>query len=382
MEEKKDAAQISSASSNPPASPQPTSQQTASTGSAPPSKSNKFNPLLVIIGIIVAVVLIVGAYFWFSSSKKNSQSAVTSKMYHIGILSGLDFFSPTIDGFKKKMAEQGYVEGKNVVYDIEKTNVEPAREESIVKKFIAEKVDLIFSFPTEVSLTAKKLTAGTNIPVVFADSYTEGVPLIDTVSHPGGNLTGVRFPGAEISVKRLEYVHQIKPLAKRIWVTYQSNYPPVPPMMEKFRAAAKTLDVTLVEVPATSAADTLKDLDARDKLAADPGIDVMMTVTEPLAVEPDVFNRIVKYASDHSLMLADSTVFPGDAGPLFSNMPNNVESGEQAATLADKIFKGINPGTIPVISPEIHLSVNAKVAQKLGITLTESFLSQAIQILH
>src|SRR4030042_2220739 len=75
----------------------------------------------------------------------------TQKVYHVGILSGLDFFANTADGFKEKMTELGYVEGENIVYDVQKSNFDIATYRNILNKFVADKVDLIFVFPTEAS---------------------------------------------------------------------------------------------------------------------------------------------------------------------------------------------------------------------------------------
>src|SRR6185436_784516 len=145
------------------------------------------------------------------------------KVYHIGILSGLDFFATTTDGFKAEMTKLGYVEGQNIVYDIQKTNFDSSREQQILDKFVADKVDLIFVFPTEASLAAKKATQGTSIPVLFANAFIEGNDLVKSVREPGGNVTGVRFPGPDIAVKRLEILHELVPQAKRIWVPYQKG---------------------------------------------------------------------------------------------------------------------------------------------------------------
>src|SRR5262249_19508203 len=93
----------------------------------------------------------------------SSCATSTTKVYHVGILSGLDFFANTADSFKTKMAELSYVEGKNIIYDLQKTNVDPTTEAKILDKFVADQVDLIFVFPTEVSLAAKQATQGTNI---------------------------------------------------------------------------------------------------------------------------------------------------------------------------------------------------------------------------
>ena len=93
-----------------------------------------------------------------------------AKVYRVGILSGLGAFAPVVDGFKSKMAASGYVEGKNITYDVQSTEVDTAAYKSITKKFVDEKVDLIVAFPTEAALEAKAAAQGTNIPVLFVMS--------------------------------------------------------------------------------------------------------------------------------------------------------------------------------------------------------------------
>ena len=137
----------------------------------------------------------------------------TPKVYHIGILSGLDFVADISDGFKSKMAEFGYVEGTNVVYDIQKTNFDMDAYRNILQKFVADKVDLILVFPTEASMEAKSATQGTNIPVLFTFALIEGMGIVDSVREPGGNITGVRYPGPEIALKRFEILMELVPHA-------------------------------------------------------------------------------------------------------------------------------------------------------------------------
>ena len=104
------------------------------------------------------------------------------------------------------MTELGYTEGKNIVYDVQKTNVDIDAYKKITQKFVQDKVDLIFVFPTEAAMEAKAATQGTNIPVVFDLAFTDvkGIDLINSVREPGGNITGVRFPSVDIASKRLE----------------------------------------------------------------------------------------------------------------------------------------------------------------------------------
>ncbi len=329
----------------------------------PPSQSRTRSLWPILAWIVVLTLLLSGC------------GATATKVYRVGILSGLDFFATTADGFKAQMTKLGYIEGKNVVYDVQKTNFDPAKEQEIFKKFVADKVDLIFVFPTEASLAAKAATQGTNIPVLFANAFVEGNTLIESVRQPGGNITGVRFPGPDIAVKRLEILHELAPQAKRVWVGYLRDYPSVPPVLEVLRPAAASLGVTLVEVPATSPADVRADLQARAQ-AADIGIDAILFIPEPLNVNPDAFAAMSKFAVEHKVPIAGAFISAEGNGVVFANLTDSVEVGELAAPLADKIFKGTPAGTISVVSPEAHLQFKYKVAQELGLAVPEGLLRQ------
>ena len=296
-----------------------------------------------------------------------------SKVYRVGILSGLDFFADTADGFKAKMTELGYIEGENIIYDMQTTNFDPAEEQRILEKFVADEVDLIFTFPTEVSLAAKAATQGTDIPVLFANSFIEGVDLIESVREPGGNITGVRYPGPDLAVKGLETLLEVAPQAKRVWVPYLQDYPSVPGQLEVLRPTAASLGVTLVEVPATSTAEIEADLQARAQ-SDDLGLDAILTIYEPLATWPDVVALVTEFAAEHQVPIGNQVVF--------RIVVNNVQVGRQAASMADKILKGTPAGTIPVTSADPVLIINYTEAQELGLMVSESLLRRADEIIR
>lgn len=147
------------------------------------------------------------------------------KQYKVGILAALDFFEKTTDGFKDKMTELGYIEGKNIIYEIYETNI-PVGNEKIFKKFIDDKVDLIFTFPTEATLEAKAVSVGSNIPIVFAHAGLQDTGIVENITNPGGNLTGVQFPGIEITARNFEITYEIAPNIKRIWLPYMKIIQP------------------------------------------------------------------------------------------------------------------------------------------------------------
>jgi len=324
--------------------------------------------MTLLVGVIVISLLLGGC-------------AQKPKVYRVGVLSGLSFVADITDGLKAKMTELGYVEGKNIVYDVKKTDFDLAVYKSILQKFVADKVDVIVAFPTEASQEAKAATQGTNIPVVFVFAQTEGMGLINSIREPGGNITGVRYPGPDIAVKRFEVMRELVPQAKRMLLPYQKGYPIIASQLEILRPAAATAGVTLVEAPADNAAELETLLQARAK-SADVGVDAILMLVDPLAVTPDAFAVMGKFASEHKLPIGGALMSAGGYESVFGVNVQNVAVGKQAAPLIDKIFKGTPAGTIPVVSAENYFQFNYKAAQALGLKVPEGLLGQADEIIR
>ena len=303
------------------------------------------------------------------------------KQYKVGILLGLESVAPIGEGFKAGMADLGYVEGENIVYDVQVTNFDIANYQTILKKFIAEEVDLIVVSPTDATMEAKKITEGTDIPVVFSYAFTEGMGIIDSVREPGGNITGVRFPGVDITLKRYEMMRTIAPDAKRIWMPYQRGYPIVPPQLAALKPLAEADGITLIEFPADNAAEIQAELEKR-AAADDIGMDAILALVEPLMVNPDAFTATVKFAYDHKLPFGGRYNTSGEYSSIFGVNVDFLECGRLAAPLADKVLKGTPAGTIPVVSPENFIQINYKIAQQFGLTVPEGVLEQADEIIR
>jgi putative ABC transport system substrate-binding protein len=326
---------------------------------------------------LVPVLLFLGAILVLSSC--GGQAA--PKTYRVGILAGLNPLAPITDGFKAKMTDLGYVEGQNIVYDVQQPGVDIPAYKRILQKFVADKVDLILVFPTEAVIEAKIATQGTNIPVVFANVLVEGMGIVDNVRAPGGNITGVRYPGSDIALKRFEIMRQLVPQAKRMLVAYQKDTPIVPPQLEILRPAAEAAGITLIEVPVANAAELETELQSVAK-TPNFSIDAILMLVEPLAATPDAFAVLGKFAAEHNAPVGGNIASAGEYETLFGLTINTKEAGQLAAPLADKIFKGVPVGTIPVVSSEPFLRINYKAAQKQGITLPEGLLSQADEIIR
>jgi putative ABC transport system substrate-binding protein len=319
--------------------------------------------------LLIAVLLLSGC------------TSQTQKVYHVGILCGLDPLVGITDSFKAKMTELGYIEGKNIAYDTQKTNFEPDKEQQILKKFVDEKVDLIITFPTEVSQAAKAATQGTGIPVVFVYATIEGNDLVDSVRQPGGNITGVREPGPDIFVKRLEILYELAPQAGRVYITYNPNVPPVPPALEALHNAAPLMNITLVENPVATAEEIKDDLQVRDTLN-DTGIDAILIMGEPTSVSSPALEAMINFAGKHKIPIGGLGRYTIGDSIIFSYEIETDDMGRLAASSADKILRGVPAGTIPVVTPEAKLLINYKLAQELGLNVSEGLLARADEIIR
>lgn len=303
------------------------------------------------------------------------------KVYRVGILSGARPFRDITDGFKTEMTQLGYIEGENIIYDLHELDGDHEEEKRVSRKFVEDKVDLIFAFSTEAALTAKAAAKDTAVPVVFAMGTIENTGLVETVRRPGGNITGVRFNGADLIVSELEIFLKIAPNTKRIWIIHDTTYPAGRDTMKVLRSEALSHDFTLVETHVGSIQDIKTVLRKRSELK-DIGVDAIEMVPDVFSLSPPGFTMIRDFAARHKIPVNGGPAFAPSMGSVLSGIPENIKMGEKAAFLADKVLRGTPAGTIPVITPDQYLRINYKVIQELGLEVPEDILHRADQILR
>jgi putative ABC transport system substrate-binding protein len=301
-----------------------------------------------------------------------------SKVYRVGIVNANTSFAAIGEGFKAEMANLGYTE--NIVYVVENPEANQDAIQSAVKKLMDDKVDVIVGFPALEAKALYATTQDTGFPAVFAYGQTEGGNLVKSVREPGGSLTGVRYPGPEMMSRRLEILTEMAPTVKRVWISYDKNNPNMPASLEALRSTASSLDVTLVEVPITTMEEFGADLEARADLD-DIGFDAILSMPDQFNSSADGFAVLNEFATEHKIPLAGGVEFQAKKGALFINTTDLTNVGRLAAPLVDKILKGTAPGTIPVVTPEQRIVINAQVAEKLGITVPEGLLKMADEVI-
>ena len=303
------------------------------------------------------------------------------KTYQVGILSGLDFFYDTSDGFREKMAELGYVEGENIEYDIRKSNFDMEAYETILNEFMDDKVDLILVFPTEASQQAKIITEGTGIPVVFANAFTEDTGLVNNIRLPGGDMTGVRWDGPNLAMQRFEIMKELVPGSKRIFIPYLKDYPIVNSQLEVLRTRFMAENLTMIEIPVSNAVE-LEDALERYETYVDSSTDAILIIAEPLCVTPDSFLVLSKFASGHRIPLGGVYMEYEGYASLFGITPRSIPQGRQAAYLADKILRGNKAGSLPVVTAESFMHINYRLSQELGLNVSDRLLNMADEIIR
>lgn len=326
--------------------------------------------------VVLLSLLLLGTLLFASC---NMQSR--PETYRVGVLSGLDFVAGITDGFKAQMTELGYVEGENIEYDVQMTNFDIPAYQRILNQFVEDKVDLILVFPTEASIEAKNIAEGSGIPVVFSFALIEGMGLVNNVREPGGNITGVRYPGPEVALRRFEILRQIAPDKTHFILPYQRGYPIVAPQLEILYPAAEAAGVTLTEVPADNAEEMASVLQALSE-SGDMENSAILMLVEPLLVTADAYALASAFAAEFQMPMG-GVMLPGEGyGSLFLVSVDAVKMGELAALQADKIFQGAAAGTISVISADMTLVINNRQAEDLGLEVPEELLTVADEIIR
>ena len=284
------------------------------------------------------------------------------------------------EAFQQSLRELGYIEGQNLV--IERRNVGTVGTVDLYASAAAElvrlKVDVIFAPEgSAAALAAKKAT--TTIPIVIAlASFPVEFGLVDSLARPGGNITGPSSGTApELFGKRLQLLKQTLPTASRVAVLSDPNNPGVVVNKNALEASARSLGITLQFVVARSPADLEPAFSRMRRERAE----ALVTVNSNFIVSQ--LKPIVDLAAKSRLptMYMDSRWAEG--GGLMSYGSSYRELYRHAAVYVDKILKGAKPADLPIERPtKFELVINLKTAKALGLTIPQSVLLQADEVIQ
>jgi putative tryptophan/tyrosine transport system substrate-binding protein len=303
-----------------------------------------------------------------------------AKVPRIGYVSTNLAASPQLpEAFRQGLRDLGYVEGKTIVVEFRSAEGKLERFPALVSELIALNVDVIVAANTQAALAAKQATQ--TIPIVFAgpfDPVTSG--LVTNLAQPGGNVTGLSASvGPELIGKNLELLKQAVPGVTRVAAFWHHDYPErtQKAILGEAEAAARPLGVRLQFVEAGDP----ETFDRAFLEMARKRVEALTVLTSVLIVSSR--RRLVDLAARHRLPAVYPMRLFVDEGGLMSYGPLWADIYRRAATHVDKILKGAKPGELPVEQPtKFELVVNLKTAKALGLTIPQSLVQRADQIIE
>lgn len=283
--------------------------------------------------------------------------------------------SPELSAFREGLRDLGYIEGQNVTIEYRFAKGNDSLLPDFAADLVRKDVDIIVTWGVTAARVA--LLATRTIPIVNGSmSDPVRAELVDSLSRPGGNLTGLTSSTPELSAKRLELVRETVPRLSQVAVLSTGN-PTAVLGLNETQDAARALGLTLHLRQVDDAAD-LEDAFASMAEAQAEGVVVLADL---------LFNqhrdRLVALAAEYRLPAVYYAREFVEAGGLMSYAPSFRNQFRQAASYVDKILKGADPADLPIErASRFELIINLKAADALGIELPHSLLVRADEVIE
>jgi putative ABC transport system substrate-binding protein len=301
----------------------------------------------------------------------------SQKVFRVALLSG---GGRTPDGappglLREAMRQLGYAEGQNVTYEARFAEGDAERLPAFAAELVALKVDVIATLGGPAAIAAKQATS--TIPIVMARAAGDAVAagLIASLARPGGNVTGLTDESVQLSAKRMELLKEAVPKAAVIAVLWNINDQG---MTLRYREIEKAARILKVDVQAHGVRRP-EDFAEAFATMARRRPDAMFLVADPLTTIN--YKRVLEFAATQRIPAMYENGFQVRDGGLMAYGPSIEEDFRRAAVYIDRILKGAKPGDLPAEQPTRHyLTVNAKTAASLGLTLPPALLFRADQL--
>ena len=298
------------------------------------------------------------------------------KVYRIGVLDAIPAAqnAANLGALRKGLRNLGYVEGQNLIIEYRSADGRAERFPDLASELARLNVDLIVTRGTPAAKAAKNATE--TIPVIMA---TMGDPraIVGSFARPGGNVTGVTTFSTELTAKRIELLKELVPNISRVALLHNMGNPAVPPEWEETKTAARSLGLQAELLDVRSQGD----LGRAFELAAGQHIDALVIGADGLTQAHR--QTIVDLVARNRLPAAYPAREFVEAGGLMAYAINYPDLYFRLAAYVDKIFKGAKPGELPVEQPtKFELVINLKTAKTLGLTVPQSLLLRADEVIQ
>jgi len=288
------------------------------------------------------------------------------KTYRIGVL-----LVGTPEPLRQDLRDLGYVEGQNTVLEVRDTRGAPERLDELAMELARLKVDVIVALYPAAVLAARRATK--TIPIVTVNTPDPvQLGLVESLAHPGGNVTGVTSLSSEMSVKQLELLKEAIPRVSRIAVLWNPDNPWHPIAVKALESAGRSLGVTLQLLKVRRP----QDFDDAFGAMTRAGTQGLVILADPMTFVHR--KALADLAIKHRLPAMGSARAYAEAGSLLSYWADSAELHARAASYVDRILKGARPAELPVEQArKYELVVNATTARALGMTIPASLRLRA-----
>ena len=282
-----------------------------------------------------------------------------------------------LQAFRQGLRELGWVEGQNIVIDYRFAAGRFDWLPDLAAELVRLKVDLIVATTTPAAAAAKNATA--TIPIVMVSvGDPVGLRLIASLAHPGGNVTGQAFSvGTEVFGKQLELLKEVVPTVRRVAILSNPANPSHALAISNVKAAARSLGVELQLLEARDP----DEFDGAFAAMVKEGVGAILVLSDPMFGFHAA--QLANLAAKNQLPSMHGVRQMVDPGGLIHYGPDLPDLFRRAATYVDKILKGAKPADLPVQQPsKFELVINMKTAKALGLTIPQSLLLRADEVIQ
>ena len=322
------------------------------------------------IGFIITLGILLGSLA--------AQAQQTGNVYRIGFLgnSTAALEANLVGPFREGLRDLGYVEGRNVLVEYRWAEGKYDRFPALIGELLTLKVAVIVTAGTPATLAVKKAT--TSVPLVMAAvGDPVGTGIVPSLSHPGGNITGLTAISTEMDAKRLELLREVVPSVSYIAVLWNAGSPLQVLAEKQVQAAAQVLRMRVLSL----GVKTEEEIKSALAVMARERPDALLVLADRLLLHHRAL--IMDFATRHRLPGVHAYRELVEAGGLMSFGPSYADMHKRAAYFVDRILKGAKPGDLPVERPtKFELVINLKVAKALGLTIPQSVLLRGTEVIQ
>jgi ABC-type uncharacterized transport system substrate-binding protein len=314
------------------------------------------------------ITLLGGAVAWPLAARAQQGA----KIPRIGIIDD----SPWWNAFRHGLRDLGYLEGQNIAFDYAYGDGVPERLAEAAAQLVHRPVDVIATYGTPASFAAKQAT--TTIPIVMISiGDPVGAGFVASIARPGGNITGNTILGPDLAGKRLQLLKEIVPSLSRVAFLWNPDNASHPAQLAELQVAAQTLGIKLLSI----AVRRSDEFDSAFAAMTTERADAFFMTADPL--HQLSLARIIDFLAKNrvpGMFLTRELVV---AGGLLSYGASVPELFRRGAQYAHKILQGTKPADLPIEQPtKFELVVNLKTAKAIGLTIPESFLLRADEVIE